>query len=248
MRLFQTLSFAASKPGGLISKSLRHVKGVTIPKWWTSHGRICTPRLIFYFSKCPLDLRGSKGTTEIIKKSGKLAKHPVSLENECHLLSNIPHLIQENKCNHEYLYHSNFSPSEDLNFQLKIKFIEFSKGLRLPITPATSLVYQLKTITFSSTIKENKLSVDRTMLHLKHFSNLWKTVRSLMSTQISTVRISCRISIIKMLKKPMKKIEAEVSAHFSQIIWTQCHKGGQTTLTGQSIPRNSQQVIIGTEE
>ena len=61
-----------------------------IPKWWTSLGRPCNPRLIFYFSKCPLDLRGKKGITEIIKKSGKLAKHPpirrleFSIEDQIH--------------------------------------------------------------------------------------------------------------------------------------------------------------------
>ena len=63
---------------------------IDIPKWWTSNGRPCNPRLIFYFSKCPLDLRGNKGVTEIIKKSGKLAKHPpirrleFSIEDQIH--------------------------------------------------------------------------------------------------------------------------------------------------------------------
>ena len=88
LRLFQTLEIARSKLVPILSKKLRSLK--VIPKWWYPFGRSCNPRLVFYFGTCPLDLRGAKGLTEIIKKTGKLSKHPpikrleFSLEDQIH--------------------------------------------------------------------------------------------------------------------------------------------------------------------
>ena len=88
LRLFQTLEIARSKLVPILSKKLRSLK--IIPKWWYPFGRSCNPRVVFYFGTCPLDLRGAKGLTEIIKKTGKLSKHPpikrleFSLEDQIH--------------------------------------------------------------------------------------------------------------------------------------------------------------------
>lgn len=88
VRLFQTLELARSKLVGPLSKKLKGLK--MIPKWWANFARPCNPRLIFYFATCPLDLRGDKGMAEIIKKTGKLSKHPplkrleFSLEDQIH--------------------------------------------------------------------------------------------------------------------------------------------------------------------
>ena len=87
-RLFQTLEIARSKLIPILSKKLRSLR--SIPKWWYPFGRSCNPRVVFYFGTCPLDLRGAKGLTEIIKKTGKLSKHPpikrleFSLEDQIH--------------------------------------------------------------------------------------------------------------------------------------------------------------------
>lgn len=88
VRLFQTLELARSKLANPLSKKLKVLK--LIPKWWHNFGRPCNPRLIFYFATCPLELRGDKGMAEIIKKTGKLSKHPplkrleFSLEDQIH--------------------------------------------------------------------------------------------------------------------------------------------------------------------
>ncbi len=88
LRVFQTLDSARSRLTGVLSKKLKGAK--VKPKWWANFGRSCNPRLIFYFGTCPLDLRGSEGLAEIIKKTGKLSKHPpikrleFSLEDQIH--------------------------------------------------------------------------------------------------------------------------------------------------------------------
>ena len=89
LRHFQCLESARARLNSPLSKKLRSLKKL-LPKYWHQNGRSCTPRLIFYFAKCPLELRGSKGTTEIIKKTGKLSKHPpirrleFSIEDQIH--------------------------------------------------------------------------------------------------------------------------------------------------------------------
>ena len=88
LRLFQTLEASRGKFQAQISSKLKTLK--IIPKWWSQFGRSCNPRVIFYFASCPLELRGQKGLTEIIKKTGKLTKHPpikrleFSLEDQIH--------------------------------------------------------------------------------------------------------------------------------------------------------------------
>ena len=89
LRLFQCLDLARSKLISPLSKNLKNLKKI-LPKYWFQNGRNSTPRLIFYFAKCPLELRGSKGMTEIIKKTGKMSKHPpirrleFSMEDQLH--------------------------------------------------------------------------------------------------------------------------------------------------------------------
>ena len=88
LRLFQCLESARNKLLGPLSKKLKYLKG--IPKWWHNFGRSCNPRLVFYFGTCPYDLRGEKGLTEVIKKTGKVSRHPpikrleFSLEDQIH--------------------------------------------------------------------------------------------------------------------------------------------------------------------
>ena len=59
LRLFQSLDLARAKLLTTLSKNLKKLQ--KLPKYWYQNGRNCTPRLIFYFAKCPLELRGSKG-------------------------------------------------------------------------------------------------------------------------------------------------------------------------------------------
>lgn len=88
LRLFQCLESARNRLVNPLGKKLRHSRG--IPKWWHNFGRSCNPRVIFYFATSPIDLRGEKGMAEIIKKTGKLSRHPpikrleFSLEDQIH--------------------------------------------------------------------------------------------------------------------------------------------------------------------
>ncbi len=114
LRLFQTLDSARSKIQGAIYRKLRQIPNH--PKWWTSHSRLCSPRLIFYYATCPnsklillfvkikldhvisfLALRGSRGTRDLIKKSGKVSKHAPIKRLEFALEDQIFHIYRRTK-------------------------------------------------------------------------------------------------------------------------------------------------------
>jgi hypothetical protein len=99
MRLFQSLDLARSKIYGSICRKLRCYND-GIPKWWTSHARPCNPRLIFYFATCPIGLRGTRGTTEVIKKSGQVSKHPPIRRLEFSIEDQIHRTFKKAKLNH----------------------------------------------------------------------------------------------------------------------------------------------------
>ena len=77
VNLFQMLDSVRAKLhsslGSEISKNFRKLH---LPKDVINHGRFCIPKLVFYFATAPMGLRGSKGTSELIKRDGKVSKNP----------------------------------------------------------------------------------------------------------------------------------------------------------------------------
>ena len=120
------MEIARSKLIPILSKKLRSLR--SIPKWWYPFGRSCNPRVVFYFGTCPLDLRGAKGLTEIIKKTGKLSKHPPIKRLEFSLEDQIHRIFKRARITHTAYVLSSIICAKKANpgFSTKIRFFNRS--------------------------------------------------------------------------------------------------------------------------
>lgn len=77
VNLFQMLdSVRAKLHSSLGNEITKKSHELDLPKDVINHGRFCIPKLVFYFATAPMGLRGSKGTSDLIKRDGKVSKNP----------------------------------------------------------------------------------------------------------------------------------------------------------------------------
>lgn len=92
--LFQALESMRAKLQPHVTDELRK-RPELAPKDWINQGRLCPPRMIFYFATSPIALRGTKGTQDLVKRDGKVSKHPAIRKLEFSLEDQIYRILRK---------------------------------------------------------------------------------------------------------------------------------------------------------
>lgn len=94
IRLFRALDSVRQKVQGPLSDLISNIPGV--PKDWTQYGRLCTPRLLFLFEKCPVSIR-RQYMAEMGDLQGAVRKIPSLKKLEHAMEDQIYHVLRKNR-------------------------------------------------------------------------------------------------------------------------------------------------------
>ncbi|XP_026284537.1 nonsense-mediated mRNA decay factor SMG8 isoform X3 [Frankliniella occidentalis] len=94
IRLFRALDSVRQKVQGSIGDIISTISGV--PKDWVQYGRLCTPRLLFLFEKCPASIK-KQSLSENGETPGSNRKVPAIKKLEHAMEDQIYHVLRKNR-------------------------------------------------------------------------------------------------------------------------------------------------------
>lgn len=94
IRLFRALDSVRQKVQGSIGDLISDIPGV--PKDWIQYGRLCTPRVLFLFEKCPVSVK-KRSALETSDSQGPSRKVPAIKKLEHAMEDQIYHVLRKNR-------------------------------------------------------------------------------------------------------------------------------------------------------